>query len=74
MKDDHVSSSESELTPININDGSFENFLCSERSDGIDSTHGGHQVPQKSNTTTFPSRSSEEMCSPSDVTIEKSGA
>src|SRR5581483_7668307 len=48
--------------------------FCKSRSAGTDSTHGGHQVPQKSSSTTFPFRSSSEMYSPSAVVIEKSGA
>src|ERR1051326_6291927 len=74
MKLRHLSSSSCTLTEIITNDFSFAYLLCMSRSDGTDATQGGHQVPQKSNSTTLPRRSSSAMYSPSEVVIEKSGA
>src|SRR5437588_9895991 len=74
MKAFHLSPSLSELMLIITNELSFEYFLFRSRRPGNDATHGPHQVPQKSSTTTLPRKSSSEMYSPSAVVKEKSGA
>src|SRR5450756_2500391 len=54
--------------------GSFVYFFCRRLSEPMESTHGGHHVPQKSSITTLPLRSSRLTYPPSAVANEKSGA
>src|SRR5262252_3828971 len=73
MKVFQTSSSSSELTPTNWN--AFpEYFLFRSRRMGTDSRQGGHQVPQKSSSTTFPRSEAFEMLCLSCVMKENLGA
>ena len=73
MKVRHTSSSSSELIPTIWNPLPAYIF-CKPRTTGMDSRHGGHHVPQKSSSTTFPRSAALERLSFSWVVKEKSGA
>src|SRR6185369_11146679 len=71
--DFHLSWSRSELTDITVN-LSFGYLTVSSFNSGTEARQGGHQVAQKSITTTFPASDFDVIASPEIVFTSNSGA